>query len=564
MVLFKGRRSLVLLVCTLLVLCCTVSVAKEDPEVRQCKHQCRHQRQFDSKQIRHCERECEKYIEEKEKYQREERERETGHIGEEDENYKRRDPEREYRKCRERCQEEEQGRREQQLCESECEKRRQEEKGERGREEVEMYRMGERQRSQDEGEEEVESGNPYVFQDEHFTTKFKTQEGRVRVLQKFTKRSKLFKGVENFRVMIFEANPQTFIIPNHWDADAIFFVAQGRGTVSLVYTDRRESFNIERGHVMVIPAGVTAYMINRDKHEKLILAKLINPVANPGKFVSFFGPGGEDPESFFNVFSPEVLEAAFQTSRDTVQRIFSQQREGVIIRASKEQIRAMTHEEGTRWPFAGKGSRESGPFHLLRQRPKESNEFGKLFEADLSDNRQLQDLGVSISFANITQGSMHTPYYNSRATKVAIVLNGRGYFEMACPHVSGSGRSQQQHQRGGRTRRGEGTTTPIHYEKISSELRPGTVFVVPAGHPFITMASQNENLEVICFEINAENNHKFPLAGQKNIMRNFEREAKQLAFATSAEEVDRVLESQEEEFFFRGPRQHRRQGITAY
>jgi len=75
----------------------------------------------------------------------------------------------------------------------------------------------------------------------------------------------------------------------------------------------------------------------------------------------------------------------------------------VIIRASKEQIRVMTHEEGTRWPFAGKGARDPGPFHLLRQRPKESNEFGKLFETDLSDNRQLQDLGISISFANITQ-----------------------------------------------------------------------------------------------------------------------------------------------------------------
>jgi len=84
---------------------------------------------------------------------------------------------------------------------------------------------------------------------------------------------------------------------------------------------------------------------------------------------------------------------------------------------------------------------------------------------------------------------------------------------MACPHVSRSGRSHQQHHRGERTRRGEGTTTPIHYQKISSELRPGTVFVVPAGHPFITMASQDENLEVVCFEINAENNHKFPLAG---------------------------------------------------
>ncbi|KAI8001558.1 Cupincin [Camellia lanceoleosa] len=33
---------------------------------------------------------------------------------------------------------------------------------------------------------------------------------------------------------------------------------------------------------------------------------------------------------------------------------------------------------------------------------------------------------------------MTTPYYNSRATKIAVVTNGEGYFEMACPHLSSS------------------------------------------------------------------------------------------------------------------------------
>ncbi|KAI8013260.1 Myb-related protein 2 [Camellia lanceoleosa] len=36
------------------------------------------------------------------------------------------------------------------------------------------------------------------------------------------------------------------------------------------------------------------------------------------------------------------------------------------------------------------------------------------------------------------EGSMTSPYYNSRATKIAVVTNGEGYFEMACPHLSSS------------------------------------------------------------------------------------------------------------------------------
>ncbi|XP_074316176.1 vicilin Cor a 11.0101-like [Silene latifolia] len=497
-----------------------------------------------------------------------------------------RDPIKEYRECRERCQEREQGRREQQLCESVCEKVRKQHEGEwkEGKEEWKEWkgREGRESRDEVEGREEFEERNPYVFQTEHFESKFRTQEGRVRVLPKFTQRSKLFKGIENFRVVLFEANPQTFSVPMHWDADAIVFVAKGRGTLSLVFTDRRESFNIEQGHVLVVPAGVTAYLINSDNNEKLVLAELFNPVSNPGNFEPFFSSGGENPESIFNAFSTEVLEAAFKTSADKVQRIFSQQREGIIIRASKEQIRALTHDEGSgHWPFGGKSKRDLSPINLLRQDPKESNEFGKLFEIDPSDNKVLQDLQIAVAFANITQGAMHTPVYNSRATKISVVLNGRGEFEMACPHVSKSGRHQQQQQQqqrqqqkqqqeqqqeqqqyrhhdSGRSRRGEESETPVHYEKIHSELRPGTVFIVPPGHPYVTFASPNDNLEIVCFEINAENNQKFPLAGQKNILKNIEREAKELAFAISAEEVDEVFENQDEDFFFQGPRQQRR------
>ncbi|GAB4830405.1 hypothetical protein Ancab_020042 [Ancistrocladus abbreviatus] len=58
----------------------------------------------------------------------------------------------------------------------------------------------------------------------------------------------------------------------------------GKGTVTLVFPDKRQSFNVECGHIMVIPAGATAYMVNRDDKEKLILAKLIIPVATPGNF----------------------------------------------------------------------------------------------------------------------------------------------------------------------------------------------------------------------------------------------------------------------------------------
>jgi hypothetical protein len=39
------------------------------------------------------------------------------------------------------------------------------------------------------------------------------------------------------------------------------------------------------------------------------------------------------------------------------------------------------------------------------------------------------------------------------------------------------------------------------------------VFVVPAGHPFVTVASKNNNLNIVCFEVNAQRNKKLAFAG---------------------------------------------------
>ena len=103
---------------------------------------------------------------------------------------------------------------------------------------------------------------------------------------------------------------------------------------------------------------------------------------------------------------------------------------------------------------------------------------------------------------------MMTPHYYSKATKIAVVVDGEGGFQMACPHLSsssgGGGRwSEREHKR-----TGEGT-----YQKIRGRLRRGVVFIIPAGHPFSVFASPNHNLQIVCFEVNAYGNTKYLLAG---------------------------------------------------
>ncbi|PON55226.1 Bicupin, oxalate decarboxylase/oxidase [Parasponia andersonii] len=490
---------LVLLLLSVVVLSSSVVWGKQDPELKQCQHQCRHQKGFDEEQKSQCERRCEDYIREKKERERRERERERGGGGGEEESY-----------------------------------------------------YGTRER--EEGERVTERG-PYVFEEEHFETRVRTEEGRVHILRKFTEKSKLLKGIENFRVGFLEANPNAFVAPVHFDADTVFFVASGKPTVTLLREDKKDTFNLEFGDILNIPAGTPVYMVNRDEREKLFIIKLINPVSLPGHFEPFYGPGGENPETFYKAFSWEVLSAAFKRDRDEIERLFRQQKRGSIVKASRQQVQELSrHAEGGRggggtiWPFGGD---TGGPFNLFRnRRPTHSNRFGSLFEADPSEYKQLEHLNLMISFANITKGAMTAPAYNSRATKISFVVDGEGFFEMACPHVS----SEQ--GGGGRSRHS--------FERVTGRLRRGVVFVVPAGHPLTAITSGNTNLQILCFEVNAKGNVKYPLAGRKNIVNDMENVAKELSFSVPAREVDRIFRSQNEEFFFPGPTQQEQGGHRAY
>ncbi|CAN1233185.1 Vicilin Cor a 11.0101 [Linum perenne] len=436
-------------------------------------------------------------------------------------------------------------------CQDECKQRRQFSEKQKvaciQKCEVAVREKGKERGSKVSEEELGEDGeNPYIFKDEHFLSEYETQHGKILILQRFTEKSELLQGIDQYRIGVIEIDPQAFISPCHVDADDVLYVAQGRGTFTIIQEDRgritktsRRSFHIETGDLVRLHAGTPAYVVNKDDNQKLVIIKLIRPINLQGSFEVFFGPGGDNPESFFRAFSPELLEAAFKVDRERLQRIFQNQ-EGVIMKASREQIQALSHgDEAGRchgWLHSGESS---NPFSLLRKRPTLSNNYGQLFDVDPNEFEQLRDLNLMITFANITQGAMAGPFYNSKAMKIAYVVEGEGYLEMACPHISPSSSSH-----------GSGQMT---YGKVRSQLNKGTVFVVPTGHPVAMVASRHESLQIVCFAVNGQGNFKFSLAGKNNVMSEMEREALELGFGDPGREVEEIFGNQNEDFYFPGP-----------
>lgn len=54
--------------------------------------------------------------------------------------------------------------------------------------------------------------------------------------------------------------------------------------MSIARQENRESFNIKQGDVVRIKAGTSAYLVNQDNKQRLVLAKLLVPINTPGEF----------------------------------------------------------------------------------------------------------------------------------------------------------------------------------------------------------------------------------------------------------------------------------------
>lgn len=137
---------------------------------------------------------------------------------------------------------------------------------------------------------------------------------------------------------------------------------------------------------------------------------------------------------------------------------------------------------------------------------------------------------------------MMAPNYNSRTTFIVLVEEGSGYFEIARPLTENTSNKKEQ-------------GSSQMYEKVSSRLTKGDVFIVPAGHPLALVASENESLKTIGFGINAKNNQRNFLAGQENIINQLDEQAMELSFNLPARDVQEMFQRQRQSYFMAGPKQ---------
>ncbi|KAK1599254.1 hypothetical protein QYE76_008157 [Lolium multiflorum] len=427
-------------------------------------------------------------------------------------------------------------------------------------------RRGDRER---EGQQEQDSRRPYVFGPRSFRSIVRSDQGFIEALRPFNEESRLLRGIKNYRVAIMEVNPRSFVEPGYTDADGIGYVAQGEGVLTVIENGEKRAYTVRQGDVVAAQAGSIMHLANTDGRRKLIIVKILNTISVPGQFQYFLG------ESLVSSLSKRVQRAAFKTSEERLEKLFGRQgkKQGFIVRASPDQVRELRRQaseggQSHHWPFGG-DSRST--FNLLEQRPTIANRHGRLYEVDARSFRALADQDVRVSIANITAGSMTAPFYNTQSVKISVVLEGEGEVEIVCPHLSQDserhqqGQSEREHQQRGHGSESESESEQQQQEKyqtIRARVSRGSAFVVPPGHPAVAISSSraSSNLQIVCFEINAQKNERVWLAGKNNVLGKLDRPAKELAFGAPAREIDAVLEAQQDEGFLAGPEQQQGQG----
>ncbi|AES80364.1 provicilin [Medicago truncatula] len=420
--------------------------------------------------------------------------------------------------------------------------------------------------------------NPFFFNANRFQTLFENENGHIRLLQRFDKRSKIFENLQNYRLLEYHSKPHTLFLPQHNDADFILAVLSGKAILTVLNPNDRNSFNLERGDTIKLPAGSIAYLANRADNEDLRVLDLAIPVNRPGQFQSFSLSGNQNQQSFFSGFSKNILEAAFNSNYEEIERVLIEEQEqeprhrrglrdrrhkqsqeaNVIVKVSREQIEELSrHAKSSSRRSASSesasrrsASSESAPFNLRSREPIYSNEFGNFFEITPEKNPQLQDLDILVNYAEIREGSLLLPHFNSRATVIVAVEEGKGEFEL----VGQRNENQQEQREYEEDEQEEERSQQV--QRYRARLTPGDVYVIPAGYPNVVKASSD--LSLLGFGINAENNQRSFLAGEEdNVISQIQRPVKELAFPGSAQDVESLLKNQRQSYFANAQPQQR-------
>ncbi|KAK4257964.1 hypothetical protein QN277_007484 [Acacia crassicarpa] len=427
--------------------------------------------------------------------------------------------------------------------------------------------------------------NPYLFRSQNFKTRFENQRGRIRILPRFDQRHPHLQGLQNYRLVELEIQPHSLFLPHHRDAENVLVVLEGKAIVSIVNQTNKETYNLEQGDVLRVRPGRLVYVANVEQNQKFRATSILIPVNIPGQYENLYPFGNQDPLSYYIAFSKKTLEATFNSKYNEIERILFGQKqqgekgqeqssnEGVMVKLSSEQARELRKHAESSSSSSSSPRRRRSPssspsssrpiFNLRNVEPRYSNSYGNMWEVRPEDSPELlRDLDMSVAVLELKKGSLFLPHYNSKGILISQVIDGEAKLELASPHLANE-RSQEQGQENKHHEEEKQHDEEEKQEeqsegqirRVSSRLNQGDVFVALAGHPLALRASKKNDLWTVGFLLDADNNQRNFLGGEKdNVINQIDRIVLEQAVNGSGEEAEKLLNNQKESYFVNAQR----------
>ncbi|XP_022752126.1 vicilin-like seed storage protein At2g18540 [Durio zibethinus] len=344
----------------------------------------------------------------------------------------------------------------------------------------------------------------------------------------------------SYHLQFITMEPNSLFLPVLLHADMVFYIHTGSGTLSWTDDNEMRTVNIRKGDIYRLHPGSFFYLQSslEPEREKLRIYAIFSS-KEENIYEPWIGAYSRISDVVLG-FGSKVLQAAFEVPEDVIEEIMKATKPPAIIHAVPKK-KKIFFEWQTRLLKAFLGSNRDGfdsingkkkkktkAYNVLEADPDFKNCNGWSLTVDKNDLRLLRDSNIGVFMVNLTKGSMMGPHWNSRASEIAVVLEGQGMIRVAC----------------------SSNANESECKNLRFRVKEGDVFLIPMFHAMAQISFNNDSFVFMGFSTSTNRNYPQFLAGKSSVLGFLDRQILAVSFNVSNTTIDQLLTPQKDSVIF--------------
>ncbi|TKY70363.1 Vicilin antimicrobial peptides 2-2 [Spatholobus suberectus] len=315
-----------------------------------------------------------------------------------------------------------------------------------------------------------------------------------------------------YHLQLFTLEPNSLFLPVLLHADMVFYVHTGSGKLTWANDGGTSTIPLREGDLCSLREGSIFYIqsnLDAERRKLRIYALFTN--ADDNTYNPSIGAYSRINE-LVKGFDKKIMQAALKEKRNIVQELAASFLKNFL--------------------GVGSNSKKIKTYNIFDHDPDFKNRNGWSIAVTKKQLKSLKRTNVGFLMVNLGMGSILGPHWNSKATEVSVVLEGKGMARVVC----GSGNDD------------DDDMTECHNMRF--KVMEGDAFVVPRFHPMAQMSFNDEPFVFLGFTTSAKKNHPQFLAGKGSLLDILDKEILATSFGVSNRTIDQLLRSRDDSIIF--------------